>query len=127
MAEHDCTACIFSPIRTVNKSQALHLYCSPVTGVSPYHYDGEDKKNYCDQNDRELRRVHAAFLNERMDDNERVLRDFENLIIEVTQMDDGLPMNAPTLDVLASTLRSVRTGDCLPADGGVLYMKGEMK
>lgn len=82
---------------------------------------------FCDQNDRELRRVHAAFLNERMDDNERVLRDFENLIIEVTQMDDGLPMNAPTLDVLASTLRSVRTGDCLPADGGVLYMKGEMK
>ena len=38
-----------------------------------------------------------------------MLRDFEKLIIEVTQMNQDMPVQEPCLDVLADTLRKVRT------------------
>ena len=72
---------------------------------------------YCDQNDPALCRVHADFLEERLADNEKVLRDFESLVIEVTQLNLDMPAAAPCLDVLADTLRNVRTQDgALPDD-----------
>ena len=86
---------------------------------------------YCDQNDVSLRKMHAEYLRERLDDNDRVLRDFENLIIEVTQMEDQTAVTAPTLDVLAETLHSVRTGDPIPSGaerripGEIAFMRGE--
>ena len=66
---------------------------------------------YCDQKDRALCRVHAKYLEARLAENEKVLRDFENLIIEVTQMNDDLPQQQPCLDVLADTLHQIRTGE----------------
>lgn len=66
---------------------------------------------YCDQQDRALCRVHAQYMQERLSENEKVLRDFENLIIEVTQMDDDLPAQQPCLDVIADTLHQIRTGE----------------
>lgn len=68
---------------------------------------------YCDQSDPRLCRLHAEFLQGVLDDNDRVLRDYEHLLIEVTQMDDDLPQTAPSLDVLADTLHSMRTGERL--------------
>lgn len=69
---------------------------------------------FCDQSDPELRRMHAKYLRERLDENDRILRDFENLIIEVTQLSDDTAVTAPSLDVLAATLHSVNTGEELP-------------
>ena len=66
---------------------------------------------YCDQTDPALCRVHAEYMQIRLQENARVLRDFEKLIIEVTQMNDDLPAREPCLDVLADTLRNVRTQD----------------
>ncbi|MCQ2407479.1 MAG: hypothetical protein MJ065_02995 [Oscillospiraceae bacterium] len=66
---------------------------------------------YCDQNDRALCRVHANYLEARLSGNEKVLRDFENLIIEITQMSDALPQQQPCLDVIADTLHQIRTGE----------------
>ena len=66
---------------------------------------------YCDQKDRALCRVHAKYLEARLAENEKVLRDFENLIIEVTQMNDDLPQQQPCLDVIADTLHQIRTGE----------------
>lgn len=86
---------------------------------------------FCDQNDPGLRKMHAEFLRERLDENDRVLRDYENLIIEVTQMSDQTPVTAPTLDVLADTLRCIRTGEQIPSEAEMVYsgstslMRGE--
>ena len=66
---------------------------------------------YCDQTDPALCRVHAEYIQTRLQENARVLLDFEKLIIEVTQMNDDLPAREPCLDVLAETLRNVRTQD----------------
>ena len=66
---------------------------------------------YCDQNDPAFCRIHAEYMQTRLQENAKVLRDFEQLIIEVTQMNDDLPAEAPCLDVLADTLRNVRTQD----------------
>lgn len=66
---------------------------------------------YCDQTDPALCRVHAEYIQLRLQENARVLRDFEKLIIEVTQMNDDQPVHEPCLDVLAETLRSIRTQD----------------
>lgn len=65
---------------------------------------------YCDQSDPKLCRLHAEYLEGLLGENDKVLRDFEQLLIEVTEMDDALPRTAPNLDVLAETLHSVRTG-----------------
>lgn len=66
---------------------------------------------YCDQSDAQLCGVHAAYLQERLCENEKVLRDYENLLIEITQMDDDTPSAEPTLDVLADSLRTLRGDD----------------
>lgn len=66
---------------------------------------------YCDQSDPQLCRLHAEYLQGVLDENDRILRDYEQLLIEVTQMDDDLPRTAPHLDVLATALHSVRTGE----------------
>lgn len=44
-------------------------------------------------------------------ENAVLLRDFERLTVEVSQMNEALPQNAPALDVLADTLRDIRTGE----------------
>ena len=70
---------------------------------------------YCDQSDPALCRVHAEYMQERLHENARVLRDFEQLLIEVMQMNNDMPVQEPCLDVLADTLRNVRTqGGTLP-------------
>ncbi len=75
---------------------------------------------YCDQTDPNLCRVHADFLEGRLADNEKILRDFENLVIEVSQLDLDTPETKPCLDVLAATLHDVRTQEgALPDD--VMY------
>ena len=66
---------------------------------------------FCDQTEPEFRSRHANFLQQRLDENEKLLHDFENLVIEVTQMDLDLPEAVPCLDVLADTLHSIRTQD----------------
>ena len=88
---------------------------------------------FCDQSDPELRRMHTKFLRERLDENDRILRDFENLIIEVTQLADDTPVTAPSLDVLAKTLHSINTGEEIPphcelsAPAENLCVRGDMK
>ena len=69
---------------------------------------------FCDQSDPELRRMHAKYIRDRLDENDRILRDFENLVIEVTQLTDDTAVTAPSLDVLAATLHSINTGEELP-------------
>lgn len=66
---------------------------------------------YCDQSDPNFCRVHADYLEERLAENEKILCDFEKLVIEVTQLDLDTPETAPCLDVLAETLHNVRTQD----------------
>ena len=66
---------------------------------------------YCDQGDPAFCRVHAEYLEERLAENEKILGDFEKLVIEVTQLDLDMPQTAPCLDVLADTLHNVRTQD----------------
>lgn len=64
---------------------------------------------YCDQSDPAFCRIHAEYMQQRLQENSRVLRDFEKLIIEVTQMNQDIPVQEPCLDVLADTLRNIRT------------------
>lgn len=64
---------------------------------------------YCDQSDPAFCRIHAEYMQQRLQENARVLRDFEKLIIEVTQMNQDMPVQEPCLDVLADTLRNIRT------------------
>ena len=64
---------------------------------------------YCDQSDPSFCRIHAEYMQQRLQENARVLRDFEKLIIEVTQMNQDIPVQEPCLDVLADTLRNIRT------------------
>lgn len=65
---------------------------------------------YCDQTDPGFCRIHAEYMQSALEANEKVLNDYERLMIEVSQMDEPL-QTAPSLDVLAETLRSVRTGE----------------
>lgn len=71
------------------------------------------RMKYCDQSDPRLCRLHAEYLQGLLDENDKILCDFEQLLIEVTEMDDDLPRTAPHLDVLADTLHGART-DVLP-------------
>lgn len=66
---------------------------------------------YCDLSDPSLLRQHMLFASERLRENERVLADYENLVIEVTQMDDSTPVPVPCMDTVTDTLRRIRTGD----------------
>ncbi len=79
---------------------------------------------FCDQTDPDLCRAHADFLEGRLADNEKILRDFENLIIEVSQLDLDTPETKPCLDVLAATLHDVRTQDGALPDA-VMYHDNE--
>ena len=66
---------------------------------------------YCDLSDPSLLRQHMLFASERLSENDRVLADYENLVIEVTQMDDSDPVPVPCMDTVTDTLRRIRTGD----------------
>ncbi len=66
---------------------------------------------FCDQSNPEFCRTHAEYLEQKLSENEKVLRDFEKLVIEVTQLDLDAQDTTPCLDVLAETLRNVRTLD----------------
>ena len=66
---------------------------------------------YCDQTEPSLCRMHAEYLQTVLNDNEKVLRDYDKLLIEITQMHDNTPQLVPTLDVLADSLKSIRTGE----------------
>lgn len=83
---------------------------------------------FCDQNDPCLCRMHAEFLEKRLADNDRVLNDFENLVMEVTEFNSTTPVRQPCLDVLADTLRGIRCGD-LPQEElqHVQYMQRSMR
>ena len=82
---------------------------------------------YCDQSDPNFCRIHAEYLEERLAENEKVLGDFEKLVIEVTQLDLDTPQTAPCLDVLAETLHGVRTQDgALPDDFDNLFSRQMM-
>lgn len=72
---------------------------------------------FCDQSDPDLCRMHAEYLEGRLAENEKILRDYENLVIEVTQLDLDTPETKPCLDVLAETLHNVRTQDGALPDG----------
>lgn len=82
---------------------------------------------FCDQSDPNFCRIHAEYLEERLAENEKVLGDFEKLVIEVTQLDLDTPQTAPCLDVLAETLHGVRTQDgALPDDFDNLFNRQMM-
>jgi hypothetical protein len=55
-----------------------------------------------------------------LNDNAVLLRDFERLTVEVAQMNDEVPASAPALDVLADTLRDIRTGGNHGQPGGTV-------
>lgn len=66
---------------------------------------------YCDLSDPALLQQHMLFASERLRENDRVLADYENLVIEVTQMDDSDAVPVPCMDTVTDTLRRIRTGD----------------
>lgn len=66
---------------------------------------------YGDQGDPAFRGIHEAYLGSCLRENDKVLHDFGQLILEVTQMERDLTSEAPCLDILADTLRDVRTYD----------------
>lgn len=69
---------------------------------------------YCDQTEPSLCRIHAEFLESVLADNEKVLHDYDMLLMEVTQMQDNDPLPEPTLDILADSLKAMRTGEPQP-------------
>jgi hypothetical protein len=52
--------------------------------------------------------MHVAYLQEILGENAHVLSDFENLILEVSQIGDDTNAATPCLNELTSALRSVR-------------------
>lgn len=58
---------------------------------------------------------HAAYLSGLLSENERVLNDFENLILEVSQLGDDQSAATPCLNELTNALRNERRG---PEDPG---------
>lgn len=66
---------------------------------------------FCDQTDPNFCRVHAEYMQAVLNENEKILEDYEKLLIEVMQLNDNRPAAAPSLDVLAETLRQIRTGE----------------
>lgn len=62
-------------------------------------YDGTDQNKY---------RMHVLYLQQILQQNARVLSDFENLILEVSQIGDDPTTETPCLRELTDALRSVR-------------------
>ena len=52
--------------------------------------------------------IHKASLQELLDDNSRVLTDFEHLMVEISQIGDDITAETPCLNELTEALRSVR-------------------
>ena len=65
-----------------------------------------------DQNEPHKFNMHVAYLQEILGQNAHVLSDFENLILEVSQIgDDAADASTPMLTELTNALRQVRTHD----------------
>ena len=65
-----------------------------------------------DQNEPHKYNMHIAYLQEILGQNAHVLSDFENLILEVSQIgDDAADASTPMLTELTNALRQVRTND----------------
>lgn len=63
-----------------------------------------------DQGEPQKFQMHAAYLQQVLAENDRVLSDFENLILEVSQIgDNALDAATPCLNELTNALRSVRS------------------
>ena len=60
--------------------------------------------------------MHASYLEEVLGENAHVLSDFENLILEVSQIGDDSNAPTPCLTELTNALRQVRRGDEPPED-----------
>lgn len=63
-----------------------------------------------DQGDPHKYNMHVAYLQEILGQNAHVLSDFENLILEVSQIGDDATAATPCLNELTNALRSVRSG-----------------
>ena len=105
--------------------------CSLTEATSPIRSAGEDADKYIlanfrrmlsrlmlyDATDAARRGQYTAAVQEILNDNERVLTDYENLIIEVSQLDAGADAaSAPCLKELADALHNLHT----PGQGGTL-------
>lgn len=65
-----------------------------------------------DQNEPHKFNMHVAYLQEILGENAHVLSDFENLILEVSQIgDDAAEASTPMLTELTNALRQARTND----------------
>lgn len=64
-----------------------------------------------DQGEPHKYNVHVAYLQEILGENAHVLSDFENLILEVSQIGDDTSAATPCLNELTNALRSVRSGN----------------
>lgn len=62
--------------------------------------------------------MHVAYLQEVLGENAHVLSDFENLILEVSQIGDDQTAATPCLTELTNALRQVRKGDEPPPEDG---------
>ena len=56
-------------------------------------------------------RMHAAFMQEVLGENAHMLSDFENLILEVSQIGDDANAPTPCLTEMTNALRQVRSGE----------------
>lgn len=61
-----------------------------------------------DQGEPQKYQMHASYLQEVLGENAHVLSDFENLILEVSQIGDDATADTPCLNELTNALRSVR-------------------
>jgi len=61
-----------------------------------------------DSNEPQKYNMHVAYLQQILGDNARVLSEFENLILEVSQIGDDRTAETPCLNELTAALRSVR-------------------
>ena len=75
---------------------------------------------YCDQNDMSRREEHKAFFRRTLDENAAILRDLETFMIELSQMEDGTPMNAPALNMLSQSMQNQR--NTAPDDEELMHM-----
>ena len=78
-----------------------------------------------DKNDTHKYNMHVAYLQQVLGENAHVLSDFENLILEVSQIGDDANAATPCLNELTNALRSMRSGadsaweaPAVPTDAG---------
>ena len=64
-----------------------------------------------DKGDAHKYNVHVAYLQQVLGENAHVLSDFENLILEVSQIGDDANAATPCLNELTNALRSMRSGN----------------